>query len=151
MLTLRTHSTPSGVLAVARWRTPNGRIVEQCATVRYDELAGLRPAEVGRFGGRLSRLVKKAARIRALRAIAKTAVQVARLTPYGAAASSALSVAKGAVRHARRIRDAGADEVRELATPAPSPRLPARSEPDPALWLTPRAQLALARMLARSA
>ena len=59
------------------------------------EVAGI---EVGRFGSRLVRLAKKVAKNKVVRGIVKVAMKVVEATPYGAAAKTAINLAKTAVK-----------------------------------------------------
>lgn len=92
-----------------------------------------RVAEVGAPGSRVRELARRAASSRALRTVAKTALGVARATPYGRAASSALRVARSATRAARR--------------PERPASAPARTAPLAASTLTDTQRVELARRL----
>lgn len=82
---------PDGVAATATWTGPDGRRIQSTGIVRAEEMRG------GSVEGRFGDFLKKAAKNKALRGIAKAAGRIVRSTPYGAAAMGAVDAVRGAL------------------------------------------------------
>lgn len=103
---LVTRTVDGGIVAVGMCGGIGGETFVGWHDVRreYPSVSG-----VGSFRGKVKRIrrqAKRLARNRVLRRIARTAMVVAKMTPYGAAASQAVEVAKKATQLARGEVDA---------------------------------------------
>lgn len=125
---IRTRVVPGGVLAVG-YSSCNG------LTVKHRAFVPVHPEVGGKFGSRLVKFAKKVAKNKVVKGIVNAAMSVVKSTPYGAAASAALNVAKGAVRAIKGQSSGGRGRGASRgsrALPAQSATRGGRNRPTPA-------------------